>query len=159
MSATTVRKSARLLSVGALLTVLLAWPIGVAAETGPGGNADLGLDGVTITATTVLPRTSLVTITGQIQCSADLDAFVWVDVNQVAGRHWTIQGGAETQVGCLAADGSAAFQVSFYASNGKFVPGRSRLEGFAETGSCTEEECLFDDVTFGPVGIRLARVH
>jgi hypothetical protein len=152
-----MRRPARIIAVVGTMLALLAWPIGVLADTGPGGNADLGLDGVTISRATVQPRTALVTVAGQIDCSQDLEAFVWVEVSQVVGRVWTVYGSGETLVDCLASDGSTDFSVSFYAGNGKFVPGRARLAGFAETGYCTEEECFYDDVEIGPMTMRLRR--
>ena len=133
------------------------WPAGVVADTGPGGNADLGLDAITISTNTVQPRTGLVTVTGRVECSQDLEAYVWGDVSQVVGRVWTVSGGGDTTVECLAADGSADFSVSFYAGSGKFVPGRARLEAFADTGYCTEEECFYDDVSTGTLIVRLSR--
>ncbi len=128
----------------------------VFAATGPGGgNADLGLEAVTISGGTVIAKTGQVTLAGSITCSQDLDAFVFVDLAQVVGRFNTIRGFGDTSVSCLAAEGSATFTVSFFADQGKFAPGAARVQAFAETGFCTDVECFFDDASYGPASIRL----
>ncbi len=157
MTTTTSRRSTRLLALGGLLAAILVWPTAVAADTTGGGGADLGLDAVSVSTIEVQARTGLVTVAGQVDCSQDLQASVWIELTQVVGRLWTISGGGATEVECLAADGSANFGVSFYAWSGKFAPGPARLQGFAETGYCTEEECFFDGVAIGPMPVRLTR--
>jgi hypothetical protein len=136
--------------------MILVSPIAVAADTGGGSNADLGLDGVTISGTSVVGRTGLVTVAGRISCSQDVDAYVWIELSQVVGRTSTISGGGATEVQCLAADGSADFSLSFYAWSGRFAGGNARIQGFAETYACTEEDCLYDTVSFGPTNVRLS---
>jgi hypothetical protein len=136
--------------------MILVSPIAVAADTGGGSNADLGLDGVTISGTSVVGRTGLVTVAGRISCSQDVDAYVWIELSQVVGRTSTISGGDATEVQCLAADGSADFSLSFYAWSGRFAGGNARIQGFAETYACTEEDCLYDTVSFGPTNVRLS---
>src|SRR5215213_6076091 len=103
--------------------VLAAMPMSsVLADTTPGGGADdLGLESVTITGGTVVAKTGLLTLNGSIACSQDLTASVGADVTQVVGRFHTIRGFGSTEVGCLAADGSAVFSMSFYADEGKFA--------------------------------------
>jgi hypothetical protein len=146
---------ARLVALFMLSVAMLASPIAVAADTG-GSNADLGLDGVTISTTSIVGRTGLVTVAGRVECSQDVDAYVWAEVSQVVGRTSTISGGNATEVQCLAADGSAGFSLSFYAWSGKFAGGQARVQGGAETAVCTEEECFFDAVAFGPTNVRLS---
>ena len=127
----------------------------VFADTGGGGGADLGLESMTISGGTVIARTGQVTLAGSITCTQDLDASVFVDIAQVVGRLNTIRGFGYTSVSCLAAVGSASFTVSFFADFGKFAPGSARVEGFAETVSCDDVDCFFDDAAFGPASIRL----
>ena len=135
---------------------MLIWPAAVTADTG-GGDADLGLDGATILTTSVQPRTGLVTVAGRVECSQDLQASVWVEMTQVVGRLFTIAGGGSTDVECLAADGTAAFSLSFSAWSGRFAPGPARLQGSADAWSCTEEDCSFDSIEIGPMRVRLSR--
>jgi hypothetical protein len=155
MSTSFSTRAARLVALFTLCLAMLVSPIAVAADTG-GSNADLGLDGVTISKTSVAGRTGLVTVAGRISCSQDIDAYVYVDLSQVVGRISTISGGGATEVECLAADGSADFSLSFYAWSGKFAGGQARLQGVAETAVCTEEECQFDAIAFGPTNVRLS---
>lgn len=128
----------------------------VFADTGPGGgNADLGLESVTISGGTVSGRTGQVTLTGSITCTQDVDASVSVDLAQVVGRFNTIRGFGFTSVSCLAAEGSASFTVSFFAEQGKFAAGAARVQAFAETGFCNDVDCFFDQATYGPASIQL----
>lgn len=151
------RRTRRFLLIAALGAAVVAWPSLVSADTGGGGETDLGLDGLTITSATVVPKTGLVTISGEIACSQDLHAGVWVELTQVVGRLSSIHGGNGTDVECAAADGVAGFSFEFYPWDGKFAPGRARLSAYAETGSCTEEECFFDSVSLENANIRLTR--
>ena len=139
--------------------VLAAMPMStVLADTGPGGgNADLGLESVTITGGTVASKTSLVTMNGSITCTQDLTAFVEVDVSQVVGRFNTIRGFGGTEVTCLAADGTASFSTSFFADQGKFAPGNVTVNAFADVSFCDEVDCFDDSAFFGPATIHLGR--
>jgi hypothetical protein len=156
MSTSFSTRSSRLVAIFGLSIAMLASPIAVAADTIGGGNADLGLDAITVTATSVAGRTGLVTVTGRVDCSQDLTASIWVDISQVVGRTATISGGGEATAECLASTGSAPFSVAFYAWSGRFAGGPARVEGFAETGVCTDEACLYDVVQFGPTNVRLS---
>jgi hypothetical protein len=141
------------LVVGLALAMISA--SSVLADTSPGGNADLGLDAITISAGSVVGKTGEVTLTGAIECSQDLTADVFVDISQVVGRFNTIRGFGYASVSCLAADGSAPFTMSLFADQGKFAGGSARLSAFAETGSCDDVECFFDSVSYGPATLRL----
>jgi hypothetical protein len=102
-----------------------------------------------------------VTVTGQIQCSQDLQASIGLDLTQVVGRFWTISGGGGTGVECLEAEGTADFSLTFYPWSGKFAPGHARIQGYADTYMCTgepdAEECFYDSVAIGPMNVRLTR--
>lgn len=128
----------------------------VLADTGGGGNADLGLEAVSINTGSVVGRTGEVTLTGSISCTQDLDAWVYVDATQVVGRFNTIRGWGYTSVGCLAADGHAGFSMSFFADQGKFAPGAVRISAGAYTWFCDDVDCFYDFASFGPASIRLA---
>jgi hypothetical protein len=129
------------------------------ADTGGGGGSDLGLDAVTISAGSVVSKTGVVTLTGSIACSQDLEASVFADVAQPVGRFKTVRGFGFVSVSCLAADGSADFTLAVFADQGKFAAGTVRVSANAETGFCdvSGDPCFFDSVSFGPESIRLRR--
>lgn len=146
--------AATLAGFAAALTLAVA-PV---TANGGGGDSDLGLDAISIASTSVEARTGLVTITGQIGCSQDLEA-VWIgtSLSQVVGRFHTIWGWGSTEASCLAADGVASFEVAFYADNGRFAPGSARLNASADVFFCTEENCFGDSVSTGDLLVRLGR--
>jgi hypothetical protein len=156
MSTSFSTRCRRVVAIFGLSVAMFVSPVAVAADTGGGNNADLGLDAVTISTTSVAGRTGLVSVTGSVSCSQDVSAYVWVDLSQVVGRLYTISGGGDTAVECRAADGSAQFSVSFYAWSGKFAGGQARIQGFAQTYACSGEDCLYDTVSFGPTNVRLS---
>ena len=141
--------------VGAALAMVSA--SSVFADTGGGGTADLGLEAVTISSGSVVAKTGVVTLTGSIDCTQDLEAGVFVDLAQVVGRFNTIRGFGFTTVGCLATAGHAAFSMSFLADQGKFAPGGARVSAGADVFVCDEVtgECFEDFVSYGPASIRL----
>ena len=155
MALSRTRALARALVIGSLTAIAALSPGPILAhDEDP---ADLGLDAIAVTAAAV-DRTGLVTIAGEIACSQDLhDTSVWVDVTQVVGRLSSLSGSNGTSLDCLAEDGSASWSLSFYAYEGRFAPGKARLEAFAEVGFCTDEECFFDSVSTGTMEIRLRR--
>jgi hypothetical protein len=144
------------LAAVAALVALAAGP--VAADSEPGGGESLGLDAVRVTSATVDPRSGLVTISGEIECSQDIEE-VHIDAGaeQLVGRLNVIQGSGDTSVGCPAEAGGSAWVVSFHGWDGKFAPGVARVSASAWTFVCTEEECFEDFVESGPLSLRLHR--
>lgn len=144
-------------ALGATIIVGLA-AAPVAADTGGGGGTDLGLDAITITATTVDARSGVVTVSGVVECTADLEHVdIYAELNQPVGRLNSVQGWGSTSVGCLAEDGSAAFNIAVWPHNGRFAAGRAVLSASAYVFFCTEEDCFEDGVQFGPASVRVTR--
>ena len=138
--------------------VLAAVPVSSAlADTTADGGADLGLDAITITSGSVNGGKGVVTLHGTIGCSKDVTVWVTGNVAQVVGRFHTIVGNGGAMISCLAAKGTAAFALTVRAEQGKFAPGRARIDAFADTSVCDEFDCLDDSVSFGPVAMRLTR--
>src|SRR2546423_4226431 len=146
----------RLAAMSGLSVAMLVSPIAVAADTGGGGNADLGLNAITITKTTVAGRTGAVTVTGSVDCSQDVNGYVDISVSQVVGRLNTIYGEGYTEFQCLAANGSAPFSLSVSPYSGKFAGGSATIAGYAEAFVCTDVECFKDSVSVGPTSVRLS---
>lgn len=152
-----MRKVRFALLVGVALALVGA-PSALAETTG-GGDADLGLEAVSVSAGSVVSKTGEMTLTGSVSCTQDVEGFVYVDVAQVVGRFNTIRGWGGTSFSCLAADGSADFSMSFLADQGKFAPGAVRVSAGAETGYCDVvgevEECFYDSALFGPASLKI----
>jgi len=152
-----MRKGLLAALVGVALATVSASSV-LADTTGGGGSADLGLDAIRIDGGTVVSKTGFVTLTGSIDCSQDIQAYVGADAAQVVGRFNTIRGfGDVYPVTCLAADGRASFTMSFFADQGKFAPGSVRVSAYADVGFCDDNtgECFDEFASFGPASIRL----
>src|SRR5262245_29522846 len=150
----------RKLLIGVVAPVVLALGVvsPVLADTTGGGNADLGLDAITITATHVQAKTGIATVSGTISCSQDLTGvFVSAEIDQVVGRFHTLRGWGGTAVDCAAADGSAPWTLVIQPDQGKFANGRATIFAFGDVSFCDEFECYDDSVAVGPLAIQLGR--
>jgi hypothetical protein len=149
----------RNLLIGVVAPLVLALGVATPAladTTGGGGGADLGLDGMAITSTSVTARTGIATVSGTIACSQDLNgAYVFVELDQVVGRFHTLRGYGGAPVDCAAADGSASWTLTIQPDQGKFANGRATIGAFAAIDVCGEEDCVSDSVSVGPQTIRL----
>jgi hypothetical protein len=135
----------------------------VTADTGPGGEADLGLDGITITRIAAL-KSGEIRVTGTIACSEDLE---WVDielgVRQNVGRFHTMTGYDWAGVACSADEGSAAFSALIEPEQGRFGPNRAQITVWAWTGECwwddesEDEICIWDEAGYGPALMKVWR--
>ena len=146
--------------LGVVLPVMLlvgaATP--VLADTTGGGNADLGLDAIAITAAGAQGKTGIATISGTISCSQDLIGIqIFVELDQVVGRFHTLRGWAGATVDCAASDGSASWTLTIQPDQGKFANGRATITASAGIQQCDEEGCFEDSVGLGPQEIRLGR--
>lgn len=150
----------------AVLLVLASTGLAVADTTPPGEPG--GLD-VVVTSTSINAKTGLVTVSGAVTCEVDFDyVSAEVGLSQVVGRLTTLRGWGYTDTsGCLAADGSASFTLSFYADSGRFAPGRAMISVSAwGEGSCSEDPDTGDwtcenwgSVSYGPTAIRLRQAR
>ena len=150
----------RNLFIGVLAPLVLALgtvtPVFADTTGGGGGGADLGLDGVAITSTSVNARTGIATVSGTIACSQDLNgAFVYAELDQVVGRFHTLRGWGGTPVDCAAADGSAPWSLTIQPDQGKFANGPATIGASAEIDLCDEYDCVSDFASVGPQTIRL----
>ena len=147
----------KLFSIVAGLALVALSASSALADTTGGGGADLGLDAVQVSAGTVISKTGEVTLTGSVNCSQDVDVSVYVELTQVVGRFHTIygSGGTLAPVTCLAADGTAAFSLSFFPYEGKFAAGTARVAATAQAGSCDDVGCTIDTASYGPASLRL----
>lgn len=134
----------------------------VAADTG-GGEADLGLESITVVSATVDPRSGIATVIASVECSQDVDGFAWVDVRQIVGRFFTIYGDGGQPFTCTASDGVAAFSVEVYPYDGKFAGGTATVGAYAEAFLCGGEgedwDCSSDSVWETPATLRLRGSH
>jgi hypothetical protein len=146
----------RLVAICGLSIAMFVSPMAVAADTGGGGGSNLGLEAITITGTSVAGRTGVVTVTGSVACSQDVNGYVGVYVSQVVGRLNTIYGEGYAEFQCLAANGSAPFSVSVAPYSGKFAGGSATIGGYANASVCTEVECFDDFVSVDPTTVRLS---
>lgn len=141
------------------LTALLVGALVLPVAAHDVGSTDLGLEDIVVEHVSVVPGTGLVTATGHIVCSQDIEvAFVSVGLVQYLGRTRSIEGNGWTQLGCAAADGTASFELTIVGWSGRFGPGKALLSSYADTGFCDEElgECFFDAVEHGPDSIRIS---
>jgi hypothetical protein len=146
-------------SLGLVLGIALAaMPLSTAlADTTGGGGTDLGLEAITITGGTVSNKVAVVTLRGSITCAQDLTAFVWADVSQLVGRFNTIRGSGGREVVCAAATGTASFDLTVQAEQGRFAPGSVQVNAYADSGFCDDVDCYDDAAFFGPAAVRLTR--
>jgi hypothetical protein len=144
--------------VGMVLPValLLGGVAPVLADTTGGGNADLGLDAVNVTAASVNSRTGIATVSGTISCSQDLTGvFVSAEIDQVVGRFHTLRGWGGTVVDCSAADGTAGWTMTIQPDQGKYANGRATINAAADVSFCDDVDCYDDSAFFGPADIHL----
>ena len=134
------------------------------ADTGePGGEGDLGLDGITVTRIAVL-KSGYARVTGTIQCSEDLE---WADVSffmrQDVGRFHSTTGYGWDEVECSSDLGSASFSVIVEPEQGRFGPNRAQIQGEAWVEECrwddeTEDEiCIWDEAWLEPTMMKVRR--
>lgn len=155
MASTSIRRTVVRAALGATLILALA-AVPVAANGG--GGTDLGLDGISISSTTVNARTGVASVSGSIACSRDLERVdIYVELSQPVGRFHSVSGGGNTQVACLATDGEAGFSLQVWPYGGKFAGGSAFVYASAGVFFCTEEDCFGDDVQFGPASVRPTR--
>jgi hypothetical protein len=153
--------NARLVStlVGVALALAVAGP--VAADTGGGGESDLGLEGFTLSGATVNTKTGVATVTGSISCSQDVEGYVGVELRQSVGRFFTVAGWGGSSFTCLASTGSASVSLIVQPEQGKFGGGKASAHGFAQAEVCSqvddEEYCDYDFADSGSVRLRLGR--
>ncbi len=147
----------RLFSIVAGLALVALSASSTLAATDGGGGSDLGLDAVQITGGSVVSKTGVVTLTGSVSCSQDVEVFVSAELTQVVGRFNTIRswGSPQTSVVCLAADRTASFSFSIVPDNGKFAAGKAVVSAYAEADVCDDLGCSTDIAMYGPVGLAL----
>ena len=152
----------------AILAIALAFAVvpTAAAETGaPGGEGDLGLDGITITRVAAL-KSGDARVTGTILCSEDLEwAAVSVFMRQDVGRFHTVSGYGWDEVACSADLGSASFSVILEPEQGRFGPNRAQIQGEAWVEECwwddeiEDEICVWDQAFHGPTLMKVWRAR
>ncbi len=117
------------------------------AEHGP-GDSDLGLDGITVTSTTIDSKTKELTVSGTVTCSEPLSVFVEASVRQDVGRFNTVQGFGGTEVAC---EGETPFSFTVSTFEGRFGGGSATVD--AGAFACNEFDC--DSVEVGPISTKL----
>ena len=145
----------RLGSAGLLAAILILGLVAPAlADTGGEGDANLGLESISIDSVGV-NRDGSAVVRGSVACSQDIDHFgINASVRQNVGRFRVIEGWGGLDASC-SADSSAAFEI-LVLPYGKFAPGNAWVS--ADAGLCIETEEFFgcDFVGYGPALHRLS---
>jgi hypothetical protein len=128
----------------------------VSADTTGGGEADLGLESITVTSV-VVSREGTATVTGSITCSQDVVGYGFVTVRQDVGRFFVVQGDAWLEFTCDASAGSTTFSAVATPYGGKFAGGRATVSAGAQVETCDAVtwECSYDTEYYGPASVRL----
>ena len=145
------------LVVAMLAMVLVAAGSALAQEAAapgpgrPGGPSvdNLGLEGITVTSTTLDKKTKEVTVSGTVTCSSPLSVFVQSSVRQDVGRFNTVWGMGGTEVAC---DGETPFSLTISPFKGRF--GGGSAEVFA--GAFASTELGLDAAETDPIDTKLS---
>jgi hypothetical protein len=131
----------------AMLAMALVAAVPALAAPGP-GDSDLGLDGITVTSTTIDSKTKELTVSGTVTCSEPLSVFVQGSVRQDVGRFNTVQGFGWTEVAC---EGETPFSFTVSTFEGRFGGGSATVN--ADAFACNEFGC--DSAEVGPISTKL----
>ena len=134
--------------VAMLAMVLVAAVPALAESFVEPADSDLGLDGITVTSTTLDKKTKQVIVSGTVTCSSPISVFVDSFVRQDVGRFNTVEGFGGTEILC---DGETPFSLAVSSFEGRFGGGNATV--FADAFTCDEFGC--DSAQVGPMSTKL----
>lgn len=137
--------------VAAVLVLGLVAP--ATADTGGGGDVNLGLESISVDSVSV-NRDGSAVVRGSVECSLDIEHFsIGAEVRQTVGRFRTIDGWGGTDASCNAGS-SADFEI-LVIPYGKFARGNAWVAAYADLCIETEEFFGCDSVSNGPQLLRI----